>query len=259
MKNKLMLIIIAIIIFVPSNSLGYSDIDNHWAKVYIDNMKNAGVLDQFNGSEILPDKKINRAECAELISDFLQKYYGYNPMYDYNNYKFRDLPDVESSTAKIRALNKLSYYSFFTSSNPDISHMVPNKVIEGYPDGSFKPYELVTRAEFAKMLVSALDCLGYLQLGNSGFYYSDVREINHWGTKYIDICYGIEVMNGYHSYIVHDFIKYIEFQPDGNITRAEAIKMIASARNRPYIGMPGESQLFSSTRFDWDNRLYFYD
>lgn len=260
MKNKLVLLLLAFSMLITKASFAYSDIDNHWSKTYISNMKEAGVLEQFEDANIYPDQFMNRAECAELISDFLETYYGYKPPYDKNNYKFNDLVGNTRSSDKIRALSRMKYSSYFTSA-PGAHSSFLFSIIEGYPNGNFEPNNNVTRAEFAKMLTCALDCLGYLPAGNSGMYYSDLwsEDFSHWGLRYIDICYGLQVMNGYNSTVDAEGIKYIEFRPDNNITRAEAIKMISGATNRPYIGMPGESPTMSSTRHGWESSLYYIE
>lgn len=263
MKKKLIsTLLVATMLLSSGTTLAYNDTKNHWAETYINNMNNAGVLEQFEEKNIYPDRPMNRAECAELISDLLEKYYGYTPPYDDYNFKFNDLTDGTRNTNKIRALSRLCYYSGFTSPTDDTSlgaYASLNRIIDGYPNGNFEPYNNVTRAEFAKMLISALDCLGHLMQGNSGWYYSDARNMNHWGHRYIDICYGLQIMNGYNQIWVENDRNYIEFRPDGLITRAEAIKMISSARNVPYVGLPGESSTWTSTRYKWDKYLFYID
>lgn len=230
MKKLFTSILITTFTFLNSTiSFGFNDINGHWAENYIINMKNANVLNQFNSENLLPDIPISRGECAELISDFLEIYYNYSPPSIDGFFEYNDLEDNTPQTNKIRALNRYYYYSEFTNNN---SSKEQNKIINGYPDGTFKPNAQISRAEFAKMLVSSLDCFGYLRAGNSGWYYSDVGGENwtHWGSKYIDIAYGLNIMNGYYQYRRPDNFLYIEFKPDSPITRAEAIKMVSSAR-----------------------------
>lgn len=63
-----------------------------------------------------------------------------------------------------------------------IQQMVKLKIIKGYPDGLFRPDKIVTRAEFAKIMVSAL---GIKPTSNSKQIYSDVPE-GYWASPYIN-------------------------------------------------------------------------
>ncbi len=216
-----------------SISLAYTDTEGHWAEEYINEMTDAGILGQFESSEIQPDRPLNRAECAELISDFLEVFYGYYPGYDINNDRFSDLKNGTRNTKKVRALSRVHYYSTYTSEAENFKQYI----ISGYPDESFRPYNNVTRAEFAKMIVCALDSISHLSKTDNGFYYSDMHGNgwNHWGYKYLDIALGQNIMNGYYDTLTPEGVRYVEMQADNNITRAEAIKMLSAAKNKPQV------------------------
>ena len=62
-----------------------------------------------------------------------------------------------------------------------IMEMADRGVVDGYPDGTFRPENPVTRAEFSKLLLSAAGV--YLTGGLSSFL--DVSE-GHWASGYID-------------------------------------------------------------------------
>ncbi|MCH1967463.1 N-acetylmuramoyl-L-alanine amidase [Paraclostridium sordellii] len=88
--------------------------------------------------------------------------------------------------------------------------------INGYGDGTFKPDNSITRAEFVKILNKAF---GYTNVGKENF--SDVNPSDWY---YNDICIGVNVgyINGYEDNT---------FKPDKQITREEASKIIATALN----------------------------
>ena len=88
--------------------------------------------------------------------------------------------------------------------------------INGYEDGTFKPDNSITRAEFVKILNKAF---GYTNVGKENF--SDVNPSDWY---YNDICIGVNAgyINGYEDNT---------FKPDKQITRAEASKIIATALN----------------------------
>lgn len=83
-------------------------------------------------------------------------------------------------------------------------------VVQGYPDGTFRPDNTITRAEFIAMLMRVVGEEG----GNSKF--ADVQ--GHWAEKYIAKATEYGYIDGYPDG---------SFRPDANITRAEALKVIA--------------------------------
>lgn len=89
-------------------------------------------------------------------------------------------------------------------------------VVVGYPDGSFKPDEFVTRAEFSSMAVKAL------KLPNSSFEpvnYADVPA-SYWGYKNIQIASNFDLVSGYSNNL---------FKPNDFVKRAEVISVIMNS------------------------------
>ena len=114
-----------------------------------------------------------------------------------------DLPDVEG-------------YEF----EAEVRRLASLGVIAGYPDGTFRPEEPVKRAEFAKMIVVMLGLENAANLmKGQAVSFSDVSA-NHWASGYINVAEMKGVVNGYPDGT---------FKPEGNITYAEALKMILTA------------------------------
>lgn len=70
-------------------------------------------------------------------------------------------------------------------------------LISGYPDGSFKPNQIITREEISKLvytLVQALNPGQTIQAGTNNVY-SDSIDIR-WGKMYIDYCYNNGIIKG---------------------------------------------------------------
>jgi len=63
-----------------------------------------------------------------------------------------------------------------------VNEMVDNGAMVGYPDGTFKPENLVTRAEFAAMLVKTLK----IKESGNAIVFKDVEGV-HWGEEYIEL------------------------------------------------------------------------
>jgi hypothetical protein len=103
--------------------------------------------------------------------------------------------------------------------------------INGYPDGTFNPDGLVTRAEAAKLVTYAIltpNVAEYLPKGTSSF--NDVPA-NHWAAPYIEYCVSQGIVNGRGNG---------KFDPNGNVTAYELAKMLLTAagygRNNEYVG-----------------------
>lgn len=94
-----------------------------------------------------------------------------------------------------------------------IEELVSADVIQGYPDGTFKPEKQVSRAEFAKILTGAMD---WKQEGEAD--YTDLA--SHWAEEYIATVGAHKVITGYPDGT---------FQPNRSISRAEILTMITRA------------------------------
>ena len=109
----------------------------------------------------------------------------------------------------------------FSDANDDwyskaINYVVAKNLISGYPNGTFKPNESITRAEFAQMIS------GYVK--NEKKTSSDFQDVkDHWAKDAIDKLYGNKNVNGYPDG---------SFKPNAKITRAEAVTILNSVFNR---------------------------
>ena len=91
-------------------------------------------------------------------------------------------------------------------------------VIEGYEDGSFRPDEIVTRAEMAKMIYVIRNGGSDVVTQYKGYKtpFTDVENINHWAKGYIAYCYANGIIAGTSA---------TTFEPDRAVTGQEAAKM----------------------------------
>lgn len=95
----------------------------------------------------------------------------------------------------------------------NIKQLVNDEVINGYLDGTFRPNNQITRAEFVAILMKALDLKN-----TSSKVFEDT--INHWAKAYIDIAATHKIVTGYNEK---------EFAPDEPITREQLAVMIYKA------------------------------
>lgn len=88
--------------------------------------------------------------------------------------------------------------------------------IKGYVDGTFKPNQTVTRAEFSVMLMNALKPQG----AGAELTFTDTGKIGAWAQKAVAQAVQAGIINGYEDGT---------FRPNAEITRAEMASMLANA------------------------------
>ncbi|MBE6032028.1 MAG: S-layer homology domain-containing protein [Clostridiales bacterium] len=123
----------------------------------------------------------------------------------------------------------LGSFSFVAASSSDYSDVAGTKyegavavlgaldVVSGYPDGTFKPEKVVTRAEMCKLIITALSLDDYV----TGSYaaYPDVAG-SHWATSYIAYATSLGIITGYPDGT---------FRPENPVTYQEAAAMLVRA------------------------------
>ena len=90
------------------------------------------------------------------------------------------------------------------------------KIINGYPDGTFKPQNSITRAEFAKVIVLAHGSTPATTTSSS---FKDVAP-SYWARGYIERAKELGFINGYPDGT---------FKPANNISRQEIAKIVVLA------------------------------
>ena len=90
---------------------------------------------------------------------------------------------------------------------PSINYLTKNIVLNGYLDGTFKPENNITRAEFAKIIVSATDTYDFTATSS----FTDVSQ-DEWYYSYVSTAYKLGYITGYPDG---------SFHPDDNISRAD--------------------------------------
>ena len=122
---------------------------------------------------------------------------------------------------------------------PAISELVDKGTIGGYTDGSFKPDNTVTRAEFVKMVGEGTE----KRVAD----YSDVPQ-GHWAYKYV-------ITSGFASDSQNNF------NPDKPITRAQTVELLHSRFGKtgveapPFIKKEAEKYAIDEDALSW---IYTY-
>ena len=100
-----------------------------------------------------------------------------------------------------------------------VARLVALGIISGYPDGTYRPDQPVTRAEFSRIIVSALGIGEAARYAAGATRFPDVPA-DHWASGYINVAVDVGIIIGYPDGT---------FQPENQVTFAEAIKMIVAA------------------------------
>ncbi|GAA3412862.1 S8 family serine peptidase [Paenibacillus hodogayensis] len=161
---------------------GYIDISDHWAKDAIAELSGKHIIEGYGTFQFWPDRTISRAEAVSLIV----RSFGY--------VKKRDVsfPDV-----------KTDYWAYDA-----VAKAMQAGIVQGYPDGSFKPDGSLTRVEMAVLFAKALGIGGKLR-GDVPF--ADLST-NYWALPILKQMSAEGWITGYADGT---------FRPDAPTTRAE--------------------------------------
>ncbi len=121
----------------------------------------------------------------------------------------------ESRSANLTKTNGYTDVASDAWYNTAVSTMTKAGIVDGYPDGTFRPDAPITRAEMAKII----SLFAKLDKGESRF--SDIA--GHWAEAYIKLAAGNGWIAGYPDGT---------FGPQRNITRAETATMINRVLDR---------------------------
>ena len=145
---------------------------------------------------VRPNGEITRAEAAAMLARLLE------------------IESIGSAEAPMFPDTPSAWY------NKAINAVVQRGIMKGYPDGTFKPNEPITRAEFTQM-ISTIDNKPY---GTAPF--ADV--IGHWAERPIGSEYQAGRIAGYPDGT---------FRPDNHITRCEAAVILNKIFERNFDNM----------------------
>jgi len=114
------------------SDLAVADVqDDHWAKSYITQALEKGIMQKFPDGTFKPDQKVNRAELAMLIQNFLVKAY--------------DDPSIET-----KYFGGTSPFADVLNTSPVFNAIMvvsTRGIMPGMDDGTFKPLSTVSGSE----------------------------------------------------------------------------------------------------------------
>ncbi|MBD3360700.1 hypothetical protein GF366_02760 [Candidatus Peregrinibacteria bacterium] len=139
--KKIFLSVVSALFLSPAVFASFSDVPTtHTYYDSINYVQSEGIVDGYPDGTYRPDNLINRAEFTKIVigtAFYGYLYYGENPLSECSSSDFPDVPKDEW------------FYMYVC--------IADNKgIIDGYPDGTFKPAGNINFAEAAKIIVNAL-------------------------------------------------------------------------------------------------------
>ena len=131
-----------------------------------------------------------------------------------------DIRPIRAEESEVSATNKQDQVSTkllddarYSWARDDIEELASQGAVIGYPDGTFRPNQAISRAEFAAMLCRALD----LEKADDApdMPYTDLAD--HWAAEYVDALYSHELLS---------VMDGETFDPDAEVTRSEIVSTL---------------------------------
>lgn len=104
----------------------------------------------------------------------------------------------------------------------DISHRLHTAYLSGYPDGSFRPRNRITRKECASMLYALVKQQGILLRGSKQHFLDVLQE--HWYAEAVNTLADLDIVSGYPDRT---------YRPDNYVSRVEFTVMAVRLANLP--------------------------
>ncbi|QQS59332.1 S-layer homology domain-containing protein [Candidatus Peregrinibacteria bacterium] len=174
----------------------FLDIKNHWAKEFILQLAQRGIIEGYGDGTFGPDNNITRAELTKIALEAFA--IGKLDVQD------NPFPDVDST----------QWYS------PFIAQAKLFHIVSGYSDSMFRPNISVTRGEGLKILLNAagIDTSSYAEMKSS---FSDV-EMGAFSTEFINWSTEHGIVSGYGNGT---------FGPNDTLTRGQLAKIVMNLLN----------------------------
>ena len=168
------------------------DIQSNWAYPYIESLNLQGKLVNVTGNSFYPNHPITRAEAAAYISNYLE----------FETSGIAPFTDIYADAWYYEAIGKI-YRS---------------GVINGYPDGTFRPDDLISRQELAVILVKAYKLKEkIIHEENNTVPFEDDSDISSWAKQYVYSAKSLGLIEGRPGNI---------FDPFQNMSRSEIVTII---------------------------------
>ncbi|MDO4481818.1 MAG: S-layer homology domain-containing protein [Bacillota bacterium] len=185
---------------------GFTDVDGHWAKQYIVNLADEGIIKGMTETTFEPDSGLTRAQFLTLLANIA----GEGAAAGSGSLNFTDVPAGSW------------YYDC-------ISWGVSNGIVKGMGDGTFAPDAKVNREQMCVMLCNYYNYKGLAwEQPEKSLAFPDNSKMSDWAVPSIKKVVNEGIMSGRTDGT---------FDPLGNATRGEAAKIIYLVKEIYYYQM----------------------
>lgn len=155
---------------IPANTFAVaaSDISGHWAQVTIQSWMDKGLIKGYPDGTFKPDQNVTRAEFMTLAN----RAFGYSAVVPIT------YTDVKAG----------SWYA------PEVAKAKGAGYISGYPDGTMKPENPITREEVATIVARIKNLTS---AANAADKYTDATKIGSWSKGQVGAVTSAQIMQGY--------------------------------------------------------------
>ncbi len=196
-KSSIIVYLFILFIFCSINVQAEEPIDiaNHWAQDYILTLVNTEIMEVYPDGQFRPEETISRGEFTAALAKAMNL-----------------TPGAENNFSDLSTYPEQKY----------INALAEKNIINGYPDGTFKPKKNITRAEIVTVLLKGLGIKGDEETIDFTDYepFSDIPR-EHWAINNIKIAEKLGIV---------DNNEENKFYPDSPSTRATAAKYICKFR-----------------------------
>lgn len=198
MKKSMAIIVSMVILFnmlMPVTLSAATNHKFHWASEELTKWSGYGIINGYTDGSLRPDNNITRAELLKVID---------------NLFKFT----TGSSESVFSDVLSDAWFADV------VNRATANGIINGYPDGTFRPHENVTREHAVLILFNAFKMSNSLNgsVVNSNTF-SDSEKVSNYAKEAVEYFKYMGYINVYGDQ---------SFKPQAYITRAEFIKIIDS-------------------------------
>ena len=188
-----MALVLMLGLIFPGSAMAAKDWEGHWAEGVIEAWLELGLVSGYEDGSIQPNKSISRAEFMAFVN--------------------RAFNFTEKTSAQFKDVSSSDWYAEV------VQKAVAAGYIAGYPEGTMKPNNNITRMEAAAILARIT---GLSANEGATYKFSDQAQIPQWSRGVVGAVAQSSLMVGYPDG---------SFMPAKEITRAEAIAALNKARN----------------------------
>jgi len=106
-----------------------------------------------------------------------------------------------------------------------VLELVDLGIIEGYPDGTFKPDQPVTRAEMVKM---AMKAAGVTPISGDQERNRFFTDLDNWQAQWVNAAYRLDIVEGFSGY--NSGVRL--YKPNTWVNRVEGVKLVLASFGR---------------------------